>query len=83
MGCKDLHPPGGTLVCVPSEPPVPPFFAFAECFEAVWGAIYVDAGYSLDRVKVIYARLFPLEGVAATVKGKKEEEAVEVPETII
>ncbi|EFN58917.1 hypothetical protein CHLNCDRAFT_140869 [Chlorella variabilis] len=30
------------------------------CFEAVWGAIYEDAGFQLGPMKKVYAALFPL-----------------------
>lgn len=32
----------------------------AEAFEAIWGAIYADDGFRMQRVKEIYASLYPL-----------------------
>lgn len=45
----------------PADPPIPPT-ASTEAFEAVWGALYEDAGFQLAPVKETYARLFPVEG---------------------
>ena len=32
----------------------------AEAFEAIWGAIYADDSFRMERVKDIYASLYPL-----------------------
>ena len=32
----------------------------AEAIEAIWGAIYADDGVRMQRVKEIYASLYPL-----------------------
>lgn len=37
----------------------------AEAFEAIWGALYVDAGFKLELVRGAYARCCPINVTAA------------------
>ncbi|KAL4421411.1 hypothetical protein ABPG75_010702 [Micractinium tetrahymenae] len=54
------------------EAPTPRMLA--EGYEAVWGAIYVDSGFSLAQVKKTYAAVFPLEALqAAEPAGERAE----------
>lgn len=59
--------------CRLAHPPARP----AECFEAVWGALYVDAGCSLAAVKEAYASLFPLPDPLAEAAKAEEREAAD------
>lgn len=43
---------------IPSACTLPP--SPQECFEAVWGAVYEDSGYSLHQVRQTYNQLFPV-----------------------
>ena len=57
----EARPPPRCLLChAAATHPLHPHPHCAEAFEAVWGALYVDAGFSFQPVQAAYARCVPI-----------------------